>query len=97
MATTQPFVHPEKNEDEFFLGNFTSPGGDEDTRLELETNTYKDIGWKTKRMGNRSYDVYGKLILMSNLRPVFVKKSEVKAEDEKTYDGLLKKEKGETD
>ncbi len=44
---------------------------------------FKDIGWKTKRMGYLAFDVNGEPV--AGLRPVFVKKSElVKA-------GVLKK------
>lgn len=55
--------HPEMKSDEKFLTNCTH-------------SDFEKILIKTKRMGERAYDMNGKLILNTNLRPVFVKKDD---------------------
>lgn len=60
--------HPEQKDDEIFIGN-----GNE--------YSFKQIGWKTKRKGNKAYSLLpflktGELVLVKNLFPVFIKKDE---------------------
>lgn len=59
--------HPELREGEIFLGNFTK-------------NSFSNIGWKTKRWGSCSYDIYGdpiKKSFLPSLFPVFVQRKEI--------------------
>ena len=53
--------HPEKEDDEVFIGNFCS--GD-----------LRRIGWKTKRIGDVAYSASGDIV--ANYYPVFVKREE---------------------
>lgn len=54
--------HPERKEDEIFLGNFT-------------LRQFLKVGYKTKRIGITPYDLNGKII-MEAILPVFCKKEE---------------------
>lgn len=52
--------HPECEEDEIYLGNFT-------------VEDFAKLGYETKRMGNTPYDIYGSRMYNTDLYPVFVK------------------------
>lgn len=54
--------HPELREGEVFLTNTSS-------------EQFGQIGYKTKRLGDVAYDIYGKYV--DNLQPVFVQRSEL--------------------
>ncbi len=59
--------HPELGPDEVWITNTDLEG-------------FSKIKWKTKRMGDLAYDLYGKIINGYNgskVLPVFVKKSEI--------------------
>ena len=59
-------IHPEKLENEIYLGNYVP-------------ETLYLCGWLSKRVGNVAYDIYGKVIEKNyhGLMPVFIKKEEV--------------------
>lgn len=63
-----PFNHPEKLENEIYLGNYTY-------------DTIHYCGWHSKRVGNTAYDIYGKIIHQdlwrNKLVPIFILKEEV--------------------
>ncbi|MDP3726471.1 MAG: hypothetical protein Q8R36_04725 [bacterium] len=61
--------HPELRKGEIFLTNCIP-----DEMLEVH-EIFASIGWKTKRLGEQSYDVDGKSI--HACRPVFILKSEL--------------------
>lgn len=69
-------AHPEREEGEVFLCNigkdmFDSPyGGDLPDMEELD-----DIGWETKRVGDRAYDINGNRLF--DMFPVFVQRQEL--------------------
>jgi len=72
MEETKRKKHPEMMDGEVFLGNFEhspSPRGKE------FDEGFKNIGFKSKRKGVWSYDIYGNLVL--GLFPVFAKRKEV--------------------
>jgi hypothetical protein len=77
--------HPERKEDEFYLGNY------------MEDIFYNAISWQTKRFGIQPYynlegGVLGEKIKSSQgLKPVFIKKIEVKKASLRIYD-LMQKE-----
>jgi hypothetical protein len=64
--------HPERKKDEIFLGN----------GVEIHSR-YSSL--KTVRYGEKAYELGGNLILNTNLRPIFINKSE-----EKEHDRLMK-------
>lgn len=66
------YKHPEQLEDEVFYGNVDNgEDGFEDPRPGF---LFKDLVFKTKRLGKTAYDTTGKPIFGSS--PVFVKKEE---------------------
>lgn len=61
------FDHPERRDDEIYLGNFDYEG-------------YLKIGWESKRMGTKSYLTNGKPLPcqeMHGMFPVFVKNKKI--------------------
>lgn len=81
------FAHPEKREDEFYLGNFTR-------------EEFSSVGYKTKRAGFVGYDSSGNpipppesILDMEDYGfPGFVKKDEVKNYNQEVYHKMLKAE-----
>lgn len=71
--------HPELRDGEVFLTNVSKPTTTEslDYRFRdlLDDDDYFSIGWKTKRMGNTAYDIYGDPI--THMAPVFVQREEM--------------------
>lgn len=59
-------AHPERMDDEFFLGNMTDVA-------------FKNSKWKTKRRGYVAYDSSGMNITSLGLFPAFVKQEDVSA------------------
>ncbi|MEY4440808.1 MAG: hypothetical protein RLY49_434 [Candidatus Parcubacteria bacterium] len=74
--------HPERHEDEVFIGNFFDEDGE---------SAFEQIGWQTKRRGLNTYTKDRKLIFIDGTYPVFVKKSEIQnsPNGEKILEGLL--------
>ena len=79
------FIHPELLEGEIFFGNCTRGPG---RFAGNGTTPWDDIGWKTKRKGQRAYhegrlitatplDCEESCVRIGVLRPVFVKRSEI--------------------
>jgi len=56
--------HPEMEEDEVFIGNFTK-------------QALQHIGFQTKRAGEIAYDSDGKDISCTGLYPIFVSRQEI--------------------
>lgn len=76
--------HPELRKGEVFIVNICSKGSSRVPQLGAEFGWLGDnrsdwecIGWKTKRMGNVAYDIYGSP-LSGATRPVFAKRTELK-------------------
>lgn len=71
MESNTEFKHPELREGEYYWGNFTK-------------EDYESVSWKTKRMGEVAYDIWGKVIPYNNedrgrfkkYYPVFISLSE---------------------
>ena len=63
--------HPELREGEIFLNN-VKPADE-------EYQGFAAIGWKTKRLGNIAYNVFGDIL--PHHRPVFVLRSEMEQAD----------------
>ena len=59
--------HPERLPDELFLGNFSNYG----------KGLGAEIGWISKRKGQRAYDMNGRNVTNQNLTPFFVKRKEL--------------------
>ena len=59
--------HPELREGEVWIGN-------------IKDEAFKSSCWRTKRQGDRAYNIHGDLIKNGNLRPMFVQKSEMDAD-----------------
>lgn len=68
----EEWKHPELKEGEMFLCN-------------SDIENFALIGWETKRMGNRAFDIYNNIIRMTSIYPVFVQKKEYE-EGMKRYD-----------
>ena len=66
--------HPELREGEVFISNISDslPSA----YVNDNRSDWRFIGWKTKRMGQVAYDIYGKPI--SDMRPVFAQRAELK-------------------
>lgn len=73
--------HPEIQDDEVFLYNITKHGTesytalDEEVPAESHEQAWSRIEWKTKRLGQDSFDIDGKSL--PYMRPVFVKRQEL--------------------
>lgn len=81
--------HPELQKGEVFLCNETA-------------KDFRDIGWKTKRIGEVPYNIYGNIVEedcdMPHSYPVFIQRSEVEqmikrrekeGKDTKVYEEML--------
>lgn len=66
MSNPKPSIHPELREGEIFLTN---------VGFDFDTEEWRNIGWRTKRMGICAYDVDGKVL--EHTRPVFVQRKEM--------------------
>ena len=73
--------HPELREGEVFLTNvpMEREGEDYDPMIMkgVHLTLFRDIPWKTKRLGGIAYDVLGREVLY--MLPVFVQKAELEA------------------
>ena len=56
--------HPEIQEGEVFLTN-------------ADLDNFKEIGWKTKRLGKVTFNIYGKRFRSESFFPVFVQRKEL--------------------
>jgi len=73
--------HPEQQEDEIYMGN---------EHVESLNGTHRSITkWKTLRFGDTSYDRGGNVL--TNHRPMFIKRSEVEAAIGESQDGYEKR------
>ena len=64
-STLQNWHHPELQEGETLLGNYT------------QTDFDSKVRWNTKRIGGVAYDTHGVVVAQAELHPVFVQKSEL--------------------
>ena len=65
LPKREPGSHPECLKNETFIGNYTA-------------ENFRNLGYKTKRVGNMPLDPYGNPINDPNLSPVFVETDEIK-------------------
>lgn len=79
--------HPERQEDEVFIGNFFKEPEDSLHLIGRRRSGFNSVGWKTKRKGNKGYDRNGNYLPGSY--PVFVKQSEIEEADPKILKQLL--------
>lgn len=68
-------IHPELQEGEVFLGNFSFCEGDEEKYF-VDPGHYNEVGWMTKRMGLIAYNTKGEM-LPNTMHPVFVRRWEL--------------------
>lgn len=85
--------HPERKEDEFFVGNFSDIRSRENISPESvgkvgrmwfkkETN-FEESRWKKKRKGTVAYDNKGGVVV--GFHPVFIKRSEVAEQNPEVF------------
>ena len=74
--------HPEIRSDEVFLGNVSWGNPDGVEIIRFLRSEYKEIGYKTKRLGNIAYDTSGRKI--EGLKPVIVKEKEFNKSQKKS-------------
>ncbi|MCB9809271.1 hypothetical protein H6776_02620 [Candidatus Nomurabacteria bacterium] len=67
--------HPERKDDEVFVGNANEYG-------------FQNIGWETKRKGKQAYYSTGDMYPDKSYFPVFASASEIESENREIYNRL---------